>query len=692
MAQIIWLLAWTNKNYDHQLTALAKSLLASSCVIRWKGGELEVTNGQVASGEAFILCTRTNGQEVMLHFNNTEVVNITTTGTKKVYVLVDQAKLDDGSSNALDGSWIASIQTGASYPSGNYIPLASITGGTITDAREFVDTLDKKLDVADYQNGSKNFAVSATGTDAYEITLSPAPTGYTIGMTIRFQADVVNTDAATLNVNGLWAKTIKKQHDKDLLDGDIEAGQIVTVTYDWTNFEMDSQVASDITVNIYWDPDTSNLAWEALSANKVVSLMPDGKIYQVWGDKRDMGTCPGTKNVLLDDGRIISMARSWSNLNLYVWTVTGNSVSFGSAQLIASNNYDDGWDFCKVDTNKLVLAYNSWQYVNSAVAIDITTWTPSMGAVIQIRNSWSYWNWGSQLIAPVWWAWVCVLVHQANWNWSAWYYVQILSVSGTTLAVWWADTSHVSGNNYQFKHLATLWSKIFITWWFNASYDYSYLRVLTVSGTSIASQWQYDFPAVSGSNREYWWDTIQKMYPDSNWTDVYVVTDVDTYWVRQFIKFTLSWNTLTRWNWYQFSEPVGNMIIVWRIIGHWSGTAIKWYLKTNFSLVTTSLIWITSVPTRDYISNNYIFLTTTTWGKVYKISNEIFYRFWYILAWVAAWVAQAVYRKGNRATTTGLTKWGKYYTDYSTGNIIIDDPAYPEVWMALSATELAITI
>ena len=52
----------------------------------------------------------------MVFFENTANVAVDLTGTKKVYILVDQGKLDDGSSNAEDGTGIASIQTSASYP------------------------------------------------------------------------------------------------------------------------------------------------------------------------------------------------------------------------------------------------------------------------------------------------------------------------------------------------------------------------------------------------------------------------------------------------------------------------------------------------------------------------------------------------------------------------------------------------
>ena len=59
-------------------------------------------------------------------------------------------------------------------------------------------------------------------------------------MTIRFKANTANTGAATLNVNSLGAKTIKKNVSQDLETGDISANQIITVVYDGTNFQLQS--------------------------------------------------------------------------------------------------------------------------------------------------------------------------------------------------------------------------------------------------------------------------------------------------------------------------------------------------------------------------------------------------------------------------------------------------------------------
>jgi len=94
------------------------------------------------------------------------------------------------------------------------------------------------------QDGSTVYAASSAGSDDYAITLVPAIAAYTTGQIVQFEADVANTGASTLNINGIGAIAIKKNHDQDLADNDIEAGQIVTVVYDGTNFQMQSQLAN----------------------------------------------------------------------------------------------------------------------------------------------------------------------------------------------------------------------------------------------------------------------------------------------------------------------------------------------------------------------------------------------------------------------------------------------------------------
>jgi len=113
------------------------------------------------------------------------------------------------------------------------------TGGT---GAKLVPTADNLPSVMIY-----DYQADAVGTDSYAITCSPAPTAYTTGMRFTFKAGTANTGACSLNVNGLGAKTIKKNVSSDLATGDILANQICEVVYDGTNFQLVSVRAAGTT-------------------------------------------------------------------------------------------------------------------------------------------------------------------------------------------------------------------------------------------------------------------------------------------------------------------------------------------------------------------------------------------------------------------------------------------------------------
>ena len=92
-------------------------------------------------------------------------------------------------------------------------------------------------------NGPAYAADSGTA-DTAVVTLSPAITAYAAGQRITFKANAASTGAATVYVNTLGAKTLKKHNDQDIAAGDIESGSIVTAVYDGTNFQGTSQLAT----------------------------------------------------------------------------------------------------------------------------------------------------------------------------------------------------------------------------------------------------------------------------------------------------------------------------------------------------------------------------------------------------------------------------------------------------------------
>jgi hypothetical protein len=121
------------------------------------------------------------------------------------------------------------------------------------------------------QTGKEIYAASSAGSDTYAITLTPAPSAYVDGLVVNFKVDVANTGAATVNVNGLGAVTIKKHHDQDLETGDIEANQIVTVVYNSSTakFQMISQTAVKPLATI--NNGIANRAFDATSGAQTIA-------------------------------------------------------------------------------------------------------------------------------------------------------------------------------------------------------------------------------------------------------------------------------------------------------------------------------------------------------------------------------------------------------------------------------------
>lgn len=118
----------------------------------------------------------------------------------------------------------------------------NISSGVSVECMIDADFINQLESAVFNQEGLKGLVYAADGgaSDAYEITLPVAPTSLSdiTGVPIVFKANTANTGAATLEVNNLTAKTIKKLADQDLDTGDILEGQAVLVIYDGTNFQM----------------------------------------------------------------------------------------------------------------------------------------------------------------------------------------------------------------------------------------------------------------------------------------------------------------------------------------------------------------------------------------------------------------------------------------------------------------------
>ena len=231
MAVIVGVLNGTNLNRDAQFQSEVDTILNEG-VRKNFDNELEVTLNQVDTGMAFVQITRDNvspSEVFIVPIRVTAATVVDTTGTGWVILRLDKTKILDGSSNAVDGSGVATVEDVTVLPTTDpYIILAVLTGGSIADAREWTQLSENVIDDPIY------YDEDAEASDAYAITIVGVKE-YIDGQQFAFKANTLNVGASTLKVNSLGAKALKKLYNVDTQNGDIPAGAIVEVRYDADN-------------------------------------------------------------------------------------------------------------------------------------------------------------------------------------------------------------------------------------------------------------------------------------------------------------------------------------------------------------------------------------------------------------------------------------------------------------------------
>lgn len=110
---------------------------------------------------------------------------------------------------------------------------ATVSAGDVALASQYNNV---RKDVV--ENAGDYVTAGGSG-NAFTAALDAQITAYVTGAIYKFKANHTITGAATLNVNGIAAKTIKKEAGAtDLEYGDITNGQIVVTEYDGTNLQL----------------------------------------------------------------------------------------------------------------------------------------------------------------------------------------------------------------------------------------------------------------------------------------------------------------------------------------------------------------------------------------------------------------------------------------------------------------------
>ena len=108
-----------------------------------------------------------------------------------------------------------------------------------------VDAVQSNLTnhIADYVR-QPGYGVATGSANAYAVTLSPAPPAYVDGMAIALKINEDNTGPATLNVNDLGPKPIKRPNGNDVAPGNLKAGSVYTLRFNGANFILQGEGGS----------------------------------------------------------------------------------------------------------------------------------------------------------------------------------------------------------------------------------------------------------------------------------------------------------------------------------------------------------------------------------------------------------------------------------------------------------------
>lgn len=144
---------------------------------------------------------------------------------KRAIVLYSGNKQEITSGDTLDISTMPTF-----YPD----PAIFTGGGTSTS--DYFTHIKSYVD----QSGANIYVGSTTGTNTYVASLTPAITAYAAGQAFNVIFTIANSGAATININGLGAKSLVKQVSTALATGDLLAGRIYSIEYDGTNFQVNN--------------------------------------------------------------------------------------------------------------------------------------------------------------------------------------------------------------------------------------------------------------------------------------------------------------------------------------------------------------------------------------------------------------------------------------------------------------------
>lgn len=303
------------------LTAFARTLLddVDAATMRATLGVVIGTNVQAFDAELLALAGLTSAADKLPYF--------TGAGTAGTTDFTSYGRLVVATADAAGLRTQAGLGTMAVQNSGT----VSITGGNVADAA-IASTLMRDLEAI--KRDVTYCPDSATGTDSYICSAVTASNAYYTGMIIDFKPNTVNTGPATVNVNGLGAKTIVTHAGAPLPDGELQAGRFYRLQYDGADFRNTTGIGGSATLSGL----TANCIVKGTSTTTVgcSSITDDGS------GNYSYGTVTGNRHEELLTAPTGVRQHTWPDVSGNVAQTTGALTTGNLAQADSSSRLVDG--------------------------------------------------------------------------------------------------------------------------------------------------------------------------------------------------------------------------------------------------------------------------------------------------------------------------------------------------------------
>jgi hypothetical protein len=217
----------------------------------------------------------------------------------------------------------------------------------VSDAQDAVSAEAVQLSAVTY-------AAASNSGNAYAVTLAPAPAAYAVGMIVHFLVSADNTGAATLNVNGLGNRDIRKHYNVALASGDLKSGQLVSVMYDGALFQLLSPVAAapaagltaenSSSATVWQSANTSN-AWEDITSH-THTVGQSGRYLVVATFESIDGSGGTNQHIRISaNGTVSSRAVVGPNVGSWQYFTLSHMVSLTAGQVVKLQKQND-WNYC----------------------------------------------------------------------------------------------------------------------------------------------------------------------------------------------------------------------------------------------------------------------------------------------------------------------------------------------------------